>query len=70
MIMTMVLAHSQGSVWQGASLIAENMRRMLTMIMTTQTEKSDMSRLVITSPSLMPPMSREEVLRYQMTMPR
>ena len=64
MMMMMVLAESQGRVWQGICLMLENMRRMLTRIMTTQTEKRDKSRLVMKSPFLMPPISRDEVLRY------
>ena len=44
--------------------MAEKRRRMETSTITTLTEKREMSRLEITSPSRMPPMSRDEVLRY------
>ena len=64
MIMATVLAQSQGRVWQGTCLMAEKRRRMETSTITTLTEKREMSRLEITSPSRMPPMSRDEVLRY------
>lgn len=62
--MTTELAHSQGSVWQGISLTAETRRRMLTRIMTVEMEKRQMSRLEMMFPSLTPPMSSDEVLRY------
>ena len=39
-------------------------RRMLTRIMTVEMEKRQMSRLEMMLPSLTPPMSRDEVLRY------
>ena len=62
--MTTELAHSQGSVWQGISLTAETRRRMLTRIMTVEMEKRQMSRLEMMFPSLTPPRSSDEVLRY------
>ena len=39
-------------------------RRMETRTMTTQMENTEMSRLEMMSPSRIPPMSRDEVLRY------
>ena len=62
--MTTMLAHSQGRVWQGISLMEDTKRRMLTRIMTVEMEKRQMSRLEMMLPSLTPPMSRDEVLRY------
>ena len=62
--MMTVLAHSQGRVWHGTSLMAETRRRILTRIMTLDTEKRQMSMLEIPLPSLIPPMSREVVLMF------
>ena len=44
--------------------MAEARRRMETRTMTTQMENTEMSRLEMMSPSRMPPMSSDEVLRY------
>ena len=62
--MMTVLAQSQGRVWQGISLMAETRRRMLTRIMMVEMEKRQMSRLDMKLPSLTPPMSSDDVLRY------
>ena len=64
MMSATVLAQSQGRVWQGTCLMAAAPRRMETRTMTTQMENTEMSRLEMMSPSRIPPMSRDEVLRY------
>ena len=64
MIIATVLAQSQGRVWQGTCLMAEARRRMETSTITTQMENTEMSRLEMMSPSRIPPMSSDEVLRY------
>ena len=64
MTIATVLAQSQGRVWQGTCLMAATRSRMLTRIITTQSENSDMSMLDSASPSRMPPRVSEEVLRY------
>ena len=68
MTIATVLAQSQGRVWQGTCLMAATRSRMLTRIITTQSENSDMSMLDSASPSRMPPRVSEEVLRYLGTM--